>query len=776
MTYRHQLLGTPAFMSPEQLDPSGLDIDTRTDVYSLGVLLYVLLTGELPFGGVDAKTSLEELKHRVLSDEPMLPSRRLDTKEGVASAKRREPTISGSQLRGDLDWIVIKALEKDRSRRYQTVSELAADIERHLAHEPVTAGPPDLGYRFSKFVRRHRVGVSVAAAFALLLATSIVLVSLSLVRARQAEDEALMRAAEAEEVTEFLVDVFDASDPYVSRGQEATVQEVLERGTERIDDQLGDHPAARAKVLATLGRVLMNQGLHQKADALLVEAEREAERLPGRDDLLAYTNVARAFALTQLGRPDEALEAAQRGVEASRQGFGEASPELLGALRTLGFAQSQRGGWTEASATFREALEIDAALGAPEPLQTAELERLLGFVLHRLGDPEAESHVQRAYELYRAVDPEHPHLAWVLSELGSFASNDGRLDEAVSHYERALELQERTLGEGHLATADVLNDLGVAYWYGGRLEEAERYWLEALAVRERHLSRDNPALIQSLNNLALISEDQERLRDAEAYYRRALEIGERAYGVDAPQTAGVLANLALALQRQRRPAEAEPLARRSLALQREALGESAAQTLRSRLAVGTIERALGDVEAAAETMRGLWRDIEGSSTVPVVLRFDAGLTLSSTLTLLPVLPSEEIEAVLDDLARTAEQPGLDAERREQFLARIAGVRAVVKAREGEAEAGERLFREHLDRHGEMPPTAWDEYQHGRVLALLGRPSEASAQLALAETLGFADVPPEIDPALAPLGGSSAYRSLVSAYRRPWTGASGAVLD
>ncbi|HET6373256.1 MAG TPA: protein kinase, partial [Candidatus Polarisedimenticolia bacterium] len=243
------LIGTPEYMSPEQAEMTGLDVDTRTDVYALGVMLYELLTGALPFEPRDLRQAgFEEVRRRIREIDPPRPSTRVRTlgaeSTQAASDRRTDPARLASRLKGDLDWIVMKALEKDRTRRYGSASDLAADVERHLQLQPVLAGPPGASYRTKKFVRRHRLGVTMASAIVMGMA------ALSVVMVAQARKTARARDR-AERVSGFLVDLFRVSDPGTARGNAITAREVLDRGAERIDKELGNEPEVQAQLMVT---------------------------------------------------------------------------------------------------------------------------------------------------------------------------------------------------------------------------------------------------------------------------------------------------------------------------------------------------------------------------------------------------------------------------------------------------------------------------------------------------------------------------------------------
>ena len=280
------MIGTPEYMSPEQAEMGGLDIDTRTDVYALGVILYELLTGALPFDRKELRQAgFAEIQRMIREEEPPRPSTRL-TQLGPASTqaatnRRTEIRRLASDLRGDLDWVTMKALEKDRTRRYETANALAVDVRHHLSHEPVSAGPPSAAYRAKKFVRRHRFGVAVAATLVLMLLIFGVTMTVQAQRIAMERDRANREAETAKQVSSFLVGMFETTNPFEGRGKNVPVGDVLDRGAQRITTELRDQPEVRATLMDTMGRVYYDLGVYDKAAELVKEALAYRQRTLG---------------------------------------------------------------------------------------------------------------------------------------------------------------------------------------------------------------------------------------------------------------------------------------------------------------------------------------------------------------------------------------------------------------------------------------------------------------------------------------------------------------
>jgi serine/threonine protein kinase len=265
-------VGTVEYMSPEQAEMGGADIDTRTDVYALGILLYELLTGVLPFDrDTFAAKPVDEIRRTIREVDPARPSTRIvqlgTTVADVGARRRIETSRLRNALRGDLDWITMKALEKDRARRYGSISDFGADIKRYLTHQPVAAGPPSAVYRSRKFIQRHRLAVSIAAGLVIMLASVAIITAVQAQRLGRERDRANaearranQEAAAARQVTDFLIGLFKVSDPSEARGNALTAREILDNGARQIEKNLKAQPEVRARLQATIGTVYTNLG------------------------------------------------------------------------------------------------------------------------------------------------------------------------------------------------------------------------------------------------------------------------------------------------------------------------------------------------------------------------------------------------------------------------------------------------------------------------------------------------------------------------------------
>ncbi len=563
------LIGTPEYMSPEQAEMNPLDVDTRSDVYSLGVLLYELLTGTLPFDRHRMRRAgLDEMRRILRETDPPRPSERLATLDDAAArTARHHRGDAGSlarSLRGDLDWIVMRAIERDRSRRYGSASELADDVRRHLADQPVTAGPPGVGYRIGKFARRHRLAVGVAGATTIVLlvfAASMVWQGARVVRERDRADQ---EARTARRALAFLAEVFGAADPSEARGDSLTAREILERGAERVRTELVDEPAVRATLLGTIGEVQANLGMLDDAEPML------------RDAL--------ALRIEMLG-PDH--------------------PESLKAMHDLASVLISRGELDEAGPLLRDALagrESALGPGARETLKTVEMH---GRLLRGRGDLEgAERFYRQALEGYRALHGEdHEDTLTALNNVGFVVGLRGKLEDAAPFHVEALEGFRRLLGDDHPTTLTAIGNVGFLYQNLGQFDDAERMFVEALEGGRRVLGGDHPDTLRSLNNLAYLRNRQGRIDEAAVAYREVLEGRRRTLGEDHPMTLQSINNLGRTLWTQGDRDQGARLMREALDARMRTLGRDHPDTVLSLHAVAGLTRAEGRDEEVVPLLR-----------------------------------------------------------------------------------------------------------------------------------------------------------------------------
>lgn len=552
-TEQGQLIGTPEYMSPEQAEMSGLDVDTRTDIYSLGVMLYELLVGTLPF---DSKTlrsaGYGEIQRIIRHTEPLRPSTRVSSlgDEGKTAAEKRKTdlVLMRKELKGDLDWIIMKAMEKDRTRRYATASELAADIERHLRHEPVSAGPPGTGYRLRKYVRRHKLGVAAASLVLLALLAGIAGTSTGLIKATRAEKKAKEEAQTAQQVSDFLVNLFKVSDPSEARGNSITAREILDKGAEKIETGLVGQPIIQSRMMEAIGQVYQNLGLFGQAEPLLKKMIEIRKKEVGENHYtigLGLLNLAWLYLMQR--RTAEAEPLVRQGVKILQATLPGETWELSRGFLMLGMIHRDRGEFAPAHEYLDRALAICEKIFGPDHERVSYPLYHLGW-LHKLTGEfgEAEKYYERALSIQeRKLGPDHPSVVWSLNDLAVVEDNKGDYSKAKDLYVRSISIGEKIWGPEHPYLSNPLNNLGVLYWRLGEYKEAESCYRRALAIREKAFGPEHPYVAGCLNNLGLIYQETGDYGLARRCYERALAINEKAGGRESQGVAENLNNIAI---------------------------------------------------------------------------------------------------------------------------------------------------------------------------------------------------------------------------------------
>jgi len=571
VTRMGQQVGTPEYMSPEQAEMSHLDVDTRTDVYSLGVMLYELIVGTRPFD-LSAKPGYV-ISHTLREEDTPRPSTKLttlgDTLDTVARHRGTTPESLRRELKGDLDWIILKAMAKDRTHRYDTVNGLAMDLMRHLDDEPVLARPPSTGYRLRKFVRRNRAAVlATGVAMAGLIAGGAA-ATVGLVQAVEERERAEQAAATAERVSDFLVQIFQVSEPGEAGDGTITARQVLDQGAAHIGSGLEDQPGIQATLLRVMAEVYGGLGLHDDAVSLAERAVALLERSGAGDgeELARSLEVLGTFSGFQ-GRWGEAESALDRALGMRSPG----TPEYASVLASSARVYLRRGRLQEVEPLLREALAIYEAQPGPDGL---EVGRILGdfgsFHLTLRDHDAAEPYLRRSLAiLERGLGPDHAEVAGVVSNLGAAAHMRGDYAEAEPLYTRAYRITERSLGPDHFRMTLLLHNLGETDWAQGRLPEAEERLNRALVGKEQVLGADHPSVGITLRILGNVKRDSGRYAEAESNYRRAIEIYERSIEESDPRFLEVLEDYGELLRRTGRNPEAESVDRRVAAIRNDA--------------------------------------------------------------------------------------------------------------------------------------------------------------------------------------------------------------
>jgi eukaryotic-like serine/threonine-protein kinase len=657
-----QMIGTLAYMSPEQVLADPLELDTRSDVYALGVILYELLADRLPY----------------------TLSRKLD--EALRTIREADPTRLSSirrDYRGDIETIVAKALEKDKARRYNSAAELAADVRRYLHDEPIAARPPTTTYQLRKFARRNRALVAGVAAVFIVLVAGIVASTAEAIRANRAgqaaiaerdravEAEARARTAEqgtakerdravvaesaanternhavsaqnqavlernravaeqrradsesatAKAVSDFLqkdllaqASANSQATPNIKPDPDLKVRTALDRAAARIQGKFDKQPLVEAAVRQTIANTFRDLGLYPEAQQHLQRAVDLRTKVQGQehqDTLAAMSDLAGLY-LDQ-GKFAAALALHAKVLESRRRILGPEHPATLMSLASVATVYEKQGQWSQAEAIQSQALEISRRVLGEEHSDT--LQAMVGLAIIHLREnqlPQAEALDAKAVEiLTRVRGEEHPETLLAMNNLAQVYYQEGKDAQAERLQSHTLEIRRRILGEEHPDTLESMNNLAVIYKAEGKYAETEALHSRSWEIRRRVLGDEHPDTLISMNNLAVTYEAEGKYAEAEATLSKNLEIKRRVLGPEHPSGLSTMYNLARVYGEEHKYGEAHTMYTTLLDILRRTLGPRHNSTMDTMASLSELEVQERNYDEAEPLLRQTWNDLK----------------------------------------------------------------------------------------------------------------------------------------------------------------------
>ena len=543
-----QLLGTLAYMSPEQVSADPLALDTRSDVYALGVILYELLAGKLPY---EVSRHVYEVVKTIQQVDP----------RPLSSANR--------EYRGDIETIVAKALEKDKARRYGSAAEFAADIQRYLENRPITAKPASTGYQLRKFAQRNKVLVAGIGAVFLTLVVGVVASTWEAVRARRAEQHAQAETATAQAVVDFLENDLLAqasankqAGPKTKPDPDLKVRTALDRAADRVGERFEKQPEVEAAIRFTIGQTYVDLGLYPEARKQLEQALDLRRKVLGAENPQTLRTAVKLGQLTDLlGKYAEAEALLSQTLKVERRVLGPEHPDTLACMSNLCRVFSDQAKYAQAETLYNETIELQRRVLGPERHETLANMANLGWVyLNQHKFAEAEALFRQTLEIgSRVFGPEHPDTLSAMVSLAWAYELEKKYAQAEGLENQALEIQRRVLGPGHPSTLGTMNNLAKTFSDERKYADAEALLGQTLEVERRVLGPEHPTTLISTENLSRVYLGQGKYAQAEALCRQAVEIRSRVLGPSNIVTVDTELELAWVEMAQGKYAEAEAL-------------------------------------------------------------------------------------------------------------------------------------------------------------------------------------------------------------------------
>ncbi len=688
---------TPEYASPEQV--RGEPISTATDVYSLGVLLYRLLSGHSPYG-VTGKQPFE-LQKAILSLDPKKPSTMVATPFTTSNTETITPEEIGQQrhaspqrlrkiLTGDLDNIVLMAMRKEPGRRYRSVQLFAQDIEHYLGNEPVLAHPPTLSYRSGKFIQRNRLAVFGGA---LSLGVIAGLVTYYTYQVTQERDKAQLEAQKAAQVSDFMLSLFDSSNPNNAQGNDISARSLLDAGAQRIQQDLESQPEVQAAMEHVMGNAYRGLALYEDAGRLIDSALATRKKLypDGHADIVETLSIKGGLLQGQ-GRYEDMVPTLNEALTMNRRIHGEDHHQTASLLDRLGRAFTEQGKHDEAETAFAQALSIQQKVLEPRHVDIGATRHGMGRLALMKGE-----HARAEEQLAAAVDilTEHlgerdPRVQVALNELTFALMDQGKWDQAESVARRGLEISTAIFGQEHPDVSGAMISLATILETKGQLEEAETHYREAMAIDIKVFGTEHPYIALNKNNLAGVLRSQGKYIDAEALYRESLTMNQSLRGEEHQETATTQSNLGTVLAALGKFEEAEIHLQRSTEIRRQQLGADHPHTITSEYILAnflhSIQR-LDDSNRLFEKVLAKRRELLGDThphTALTLIRYGALLERMGQL----------------DQAQAVTQEGLAANRAtfgENHTTTAQGIRILGRIAEekDDLEQAEKHFQEAL---------------------------------------------------------------------------------